>query len=1398
MRKGLIGILLILLICFLCVSVSAQEQHEDHCVCGGAAVGVGDHTQCDNITWQPLSQALKAIGQTMEAADFGFLPSGYYYLDGDVTVTKASAIGYKKDSLATEPDDVANLYFCLNGHSINATTTKAFGYLNKCSSLSICDCSYENGTFKGYVNGGKTAYGSVIYTYTDSLLTIYGGNFTGKGTTNGGAFVIACDGCGDVDGNGKYESADRYKAQPAVMKVYNGHISGSSVSATGGTIQLFHTAQMYMYGGTIVGGTAKTSGGTIGLSSKAYVFGGTMIGGVSAGKQDLVQVIKNDGQVVGIYTSFADGLKKAENTADCYMQLVNDVQATDTVSGTLYLDLNGFTLSGIKITGTLYGMDSTTKAYDGSKAGRLLPASGTPVQYHKTTDSQVGGIYRYLTVQDESGYSFHRFYMAVTEISVKPSTTGVGYKATVIGNEEIRQQLSTAGGYGYSLWLDPANKITRGFPAEKLEGTQKMTLRINNYLSTQKTAAENTTRGEQKVYASVYLRLKDGTRIETEPVAYSFRDMLEMADARYESFNTSQKTALADVSKRFSAAMIGWDISNTHHVRGGMWTSVDAAGFKAKLSVYKTYTSGLVIYNIASGHYALTEDVDLGNGRIRIQTGQTVSICLNGHNFKSSNSMFAPYGALNICDCHKNGHEGTVLSSYSGESAHYAAIAYCRCNSVTNIYGGNFVATGKVTSAGMFAVSHDGPSTPDAPPAVMNMYGGTISGGSVYTNGGLICVWNDGTFNMYGGELYGGTAEGRGGGIDVNNGILNIQGGKIYNCTSGTNGGAINCSTNADLVNIENCTITGNTAPNGGGVYLYNNSATVGGTTVIKDNVGGNLYCNGSTINADGLTQGAEVAIQNSSMMPIGTNEEIVQYITCDSAYKPVYAYGKVVLMANDLSPVGAVTGFQVGFGESDITPEVIDGMPLAGYSNSANRPAKSEGMKEYDRIKAQCVAVTDENGTTVILIYCDLITCSKSFAKSVTSVVSAATGVPEENVLLNCSHSHSVPSTATTSVDLVVEYNKTLPDLFARAALQAMHDRQPATMETGSFEVEKTVHGKTQYYNFYRHYTTEVDGVLQYFGDQFGYAVYNETTQPIRDADHTMHLVKFTRDGKDILMANWRIHPHFTGGESKYLMSADAIGTIRYYMAQKLPDAHFIYFQGASGNMNESSRLTSARNKTYGSQVQHHGLGYVKYGETIAGIIVDNLSCLSSVETGIVQVEHYDYLAKVDTPSEEEYTTAKEFYDNVFAEATEGMTLSERNAWLKAYRDEHPEITYVSGSQIGFILNRRATEKDAYLPLNVVTIGDSFGLFTAPGELWDSISMAVEDQTNLKTVFCLGYSMAHYHYFVYYPEYADQPNGMPYQSYEGENRHFVAPTTVEDMIAYWTEALNRLAENAK
>lgn len=1373
----------------LSIGVSASEESHPHqgahCVCGGGAVGVGDHTQCENIEWTPLSQALKAAGCTMTTADFGKLPSGNYYLDGDVTVTGTTSLGSKSDSLATTADKTVSLSICLNGYNITRAKGKIFGYLHMGSTLNICDCSYTDGVFGGTVSGGTNNYGSLIYTYSNSVLNIYGGNFTGQANTNGGTIVVACDGCGDVNGNGEYTEADRGAAAASVMNLYNGHITGSTVSATGGTIQLFHTAKLNLYGGTVVGGTAGTTGGAISANKNCTVTvsGGRVVGGTCAKGTEVVQVIGSDGTLLGTYTTFAEGLAKAQNAADCYLQLINDVTAADTVSGTLYLDLNGNTLQGITITGTLYGMDSTTNSYDDSAAGKLIPASGAPQKHIKTAKSQIGAVRSYLTVEQNGAYSFHRFYVGITKVTLKPGTVGVGYKATFAGGEAVASALSEGIAFGYKLWLTEDRAINKGYSAAKFERMQELTLRIDNFLDPDATLEENAQRAEMDVYAVAYIRLDDGTQITGEQVSYDLHRMVELADNAYAGYTTAQQNALSGLSAQFSEIMLGWDIENIHHADGGIWEEVDAAAFEKKL----TLRSGSQ-YNIAAGSYVLTEDIDLGNKKLRVNAGTTVSICLNGHTVTTTNRLFEQYGTLNICDCHDHAQEGSVVSSQAGETATYASFAYCRYNSVTNLYGGHLKATGKVTSAGVIALSHDGgTSNASKPAAVMNMYGGSVSGGQVYENGGLISIWNNASFNMYGGELYGGTADGRGGAIDANSGTINIAGGKIYDNTALYGGGAYLSGRNL-TVNIIGGQITDNTATTGAGVYLNNTGASFSGEPQIIENADDNLYMNGGAkLDLSGLTGTAQIGVYTDCTTVIGEDLAVAAYLISDnSAYAVRQVYGKVLLMAQDMTAASPVSGFNVGFGQMCIDPETIDGMPLAGFSNPTERLAVSEGREEYDKLMAQSVAITDENGQTVILIFCDLITASSDFINSVVPAVSAATNVPQSNIFINCSHSHSVPSVSTTSVPAVVEYNKTLPDLFARSALQAMNDRQPATMETGSFEVVADIDGKGErYLNFYRHYSYEEDGIVKYFGDQFGDATYNSTTQHVRDADHTMHLVRFTRDGKDILMSNWRIHPHRTGGETKYLMSSDVIGTLRYYMAQELPDTHFVYFQGAAGNVNSTSRLSA----------YNHGLDYVKYGQVLAQCIVSNLDCLESREIGLLQIDHYDYVATADVPSDEEYAKAKAVYD-LFVVETEGMSLSQKNQWVRDYCAENPEYDFVSGFQLSFIVNRRYNQKDTVLPLNVVTLGKSFGFFTAPGEMWDSVSMAVEEATQIDTVFCIGYSMAHQHYFVYYPEYADEEDGVPYVSYESENRHFVAPDTIQDMVDYWTDTLNEFYNN--
>ena len=678
----------------------------------------------------------------------------------------------------------------------------------------------------------------------------------------------------------------------------------------------------------------------------------------------------------------------------------------------------------------------------------------------------------------------------------------------------------------------------------------------------------------------------------------------------------------------------------------------------------------------------------------------------------------------------------------------------------------------------------------------MNIAGGTIRNCSTESAGGAI--YSGGSTNIYGGTFCDNSAGTYGGAIYSGVGTLTITGGTFYSNYAQQGGGAIHLNGRSVKASLAGADIYSNrTGGNGSGVLLNKGHLELGGDLNIDDN---DLYWDFySTVNGDDLADTAFVNVTPEAMTVVASQGGKEWNFHCaDADYLAYDVYGKTVMLQGNLSAAEDVTGFQVGFGEANITPETIDGMPLQGYSNASSRLAVDEGREAYDDIYAQAVAITDETGQTVILIYCDLITCNADLFDYVVDAVAAATGVPEGNIFLNFSHSHSVPSVTTTTFPIVVEYNKTLPNLFARSALQAMNDRQPATMETGSFEVQQTVNGKTQYYNFYRHYSYEEDGIVKYFGDQFGNATYNSTTKPVRDADHTMHLVRFTRSGKDILMANWRIHPHFTGGESKYLLSADAIGTIRYYMKQNMPDTHFIYFQGAAGNMNESSRMTTNRYKAgliSQDQVQHHGLGYVAYGKAVAGIIVKNLDCLESTEPGLLQVDHYDYLAKIDTPTDAEYANAKALYD-IYVVETAGMLLSEKNAWVRQYCAEHPEYDYSSSFQLGFIVNRRYKETDTYIPLNVVSLGKSFALFTGPFEMWDSISMEVEEKSPFKTTFCLGYSMAHYHYLVYYPEYTDMEDGVPYVSYESENRHFVAPDTVLDMIDYWTTKLNEFYLN--
>ena len=88
-----------------------------------------------------------------------------------------------------------------------------------------------------------------------------------------------------------------------------------------------------------------------------------------------------------------------------------------TTNKDLYLDLNGCTVTGdISVTGNhkLYGMDSATDKYDGTKAGKIVgTVTGTVAPVFKA-NLKANEDHRYVSIQSENSYSFHRFNISVS------------------------------------------------------------------------------------------------------------------------------------------------------------------------------------------------------------------------------------------------------------------------------------------------------------------------------------------------------------------------------------------------------------------------------------------------------------------------------------------------------------------------------------------------------------------------------------------------------------------------------------------------------------------------------------------------------------------------------------------------------------------------------------------------------------------------------------------------------------------------------------------------------------------------------------------------------------------------------------------------------------------------
>lgn len=494
---------------------------------------------------------------------------------------------------------------------------------------------------------------------------------------------------------------------------------------------------------------------------------------------------------------------------------------------------------------------------------------------------------------------------------------------------------------------------------------------------------------------------------------------------------------------------------------------------------------------------------------------------------------------------------------------------------------------------------------------------------------------------------------------------------------------------------------------------IITKASTRGATTPIYANAYAKLSVNGEdlVILADGTT-GDKTTDANFrgiaySLKDIMLEAETLYADSVPASLKNFYGTWRTLMETWELpytkaaygqNPNGteATASFQVGYGRKVITPETP--VPLAGYGNNFNRISKNV----LDDLYVTCTAIRDNNGNTVLLLSQDLI--NSSLQERVRSRISQVTGIPVSNIILAATHTHSAPD-QSSGLTAIADWKLGYIEQCANAAQEAIEDLSAAYISVGSTQTEGL--------NFVRHYLMK-DGT--YAGDNFG--VWTSGIKAYAEEnDPELQVILFHRtatDKQDVLLTNWQAHPCKTGGNEKYDISADFVGSTRSYVEQER-DVLFAYFTGAAGNQNASSRITKENPTTDNTA----------YGKLLGGYVLKAMENLETVKSGSVQVSQTSFTGTIDQSMQDKLDQAKEVVDLMKAEGQIAANNLAR------------EYGFSSCFHAQAVVNRAGLGKSQQIEINAIRVGD-ISFVTAPYEMFAAHGSYIKENTPYKMTFVL------------------------------------------------------------
>lgn len=437
--------------------------------------------------------------------------------------------------------------------------------------------------------------------------------------------------------------------------------------------------------------------------------------------------------------------------------------------------------------------------------------------------------------------------------------------------------------------------------------------------------------------------------------------------------------------------------------------------------------------------------------------------------------------------------------------------------------------------------------------------------------------------------------------------------------------------------------------------------------------------------------------------------------------------------------------GFSVGYSRKDITPTTWPAFLTenGGYAQSA-----------HDPMQISCVAISDGENVALICtvdiinMNLELTEMSKKFLRQDLDIE-----IPDENIFLNCSHTHtsidykakSEPSVAAWKSKV---YYKQLP-LLAREALL---DLTPAKAFVGISHTE----GMTFVRRYFREDGT-FTGILT--KDPSDAPVVRHESEP----DTELRTLRFDREGdkKDVLMVNYQTHYGSAGALYPHQISADFIHPFRE-KAEKELNCHFSYCNGAGGNLVFNSRIAGERKyPTFEDAIPH-----------LMDVTKKAISGEEEAKTGKLRIAHSDYTGICNDTYDQATVDLAKAIINAPAESEERKALLENSDFYDSF---HASCVYTA-----------ATTGTINVPLTAITCGDlAFCAF--PYEMFDTNGKECREASPFKTTFICSLTGDALRYIASAESYK---NGG-YEVYSGRFRPGSGEEFVREMLRLLNECKN-------